>query len=322
MPNTTETNQTANSVANQKDEIPRIEIRDHITRADVRAEKDKIFLFGDNLTGRGFGGQAKEMRGEQNAVGIPTKKAPSNNPNSFFTDKEFSPNKQAIDEAVGKIPPDKIIVIPKAGLGTGLAQLEEKAPETFAYLNEKLAEIGFNNQIKETSKDFAPKSSVENKVIVQSAGNEIQTAKRLLDLDNIQTISLKILSPTAKEIDALKIDSEKALADYADRLRVDYKTNKDNFRDGLRLLSDSLDKGEQITIACACRNGGMCHADVVKMAVEKVNVHLKNERVGEKNRSEKVEIGQNTIIKHQQNLNPRTQRAINEILSFSEMTEF
>lgn len=318
MPNTTETNPTANSVANQKDEIPRIEIRDHITRADVRAEKDKIFLFGDNLTGRGFGGQAKEMRGEENAVGIPTKKAPSNNPNSFFTDKEFSPNKQAIDEAFGKIPPDKIIVIPKAGLGTGLAQLEEKAPQTFAYLNEKLTEIGFNNQIKETSKDFATKTSVENKVIVQSAGNEIPTAKRLLDLDNIQTISLKILSPTAKEIDALKIDSEKALADYADRLRLDYKTNKDNFRDGLRLLSDSFDKGEQITIACACRNGGMCHADVVKMAVEKVNVHLKNERVGEKNRSEKVEIGQNTIIKHQQNLNPRTQRAINEILSFSE----
>lgn len=318
MPNTTETNQTANSVANQKDEIPRIEIRDHITRADVRAEKDKIFLFGDNLTGRGFGGQAKEMRGEQNAVGIPTKKAPSNNPNSFFTDKEFSPNKQAIDEAFGKIPPDKIIVIPKAGLGTGLAQLDEKAPQTFAYLNEKLAEIGFNNQIKETSKDFAPKSSVENKVIVQSAGNEIQTAKRLLDLDNIQTASLKILSPTEKEVEALKMDSEKALADYANRLRLDYKTNKDNFRDGLRLLSDSFDKGEQITIACACRNGGMCHADVVKMAVEKVNVHLKNERVGEKNRSEKVEIGQNTIIKHQQNLNPRTQRAINEILSFSE----
>jgi len=318
MPNTTETNPTANSVANQKDEIPRIEIRDHITRADVRAEKNKIFLFGDNLKEQGYGGQAKEMRGEENAVGIPTKKFPTNNPSAFFSDKELAPNKQAIDEAFGKIPPDKIIVIPKAGLGTGLAQLEEKAPQTFAYLNEKLAEIGFNNQIKETSKDFATKTSVENNVIVQSAGNEIPTAKRLLDLDNIQTISLKILSPTAKEIDALKIDSEKALADYADRLRVDYKTNKDNFRDGLRLLSDSLDKGEQITIACACRNGGMCHADVVKMAVEKVNVHLKNERVGEKTKSEKIEIGQNNSIKQEQNLNPRTQRTINEILSFSE----
>lgn len=318
MPNTTEINQNAISAPVQKDELPKIEIRDYITRETVRAEKDKIFLFGDNLTGRGFGGQAKEMRGEENAIGIPTKKAPSNNPNSFFTDKEFASNIKAIDEAFGKIPPEKIIVIPKAGLGTGLAQLEEKAPQTFAYLNEKLAEIGFNNQNKETSKDLAPKSVGDDKVIVQSVIGESPTAKRLLDLNNIQTANLKILSPTEKEVDALKIDSEKALADYADRLRLDYKTNKDNFRDGLRLLSDSIDKGEQITIACTCRNGGMCHADVVKMAVEKVNVHLKNERLGEKNRGEKAEIGQNNSIKQQQNLNPRTKRAINEILSFSE----
>jgi hypothetical protein len=156
---------------------------------------------------------------------------------------------------------------------------------------------------------------------MQSAINESPTAKRLLDLDNIQTISLKTLSPTEKEVDALKIDSQLALADYADRLRLDYKNNTDNFREGLKLLSDSLEKGEQITIACSCRNGAMCHADVVKMAVEKVNIHLKNERTSEKNRSEKAEnraLDQDNSKTQQQNLNPRTQRAINEILSFSE----
>ena len=321
MPNTIETNPAANSVANQKDEIPRIEIREFITRAEVRAEKDKIFLFGDNLTERGFGGQAKEMRGEENAVGIPTKKAPSNHSNSFFTDKEFAANKQAIDEAFSKIPPDKTIVIPKAGLGTGLAQLQEKAPNTFAYLNEKLAEIGFNNQTKEITKALSSKTSVENRVIVQGTFNESPTAKRLLDLDNIQTASLKTLTPTEKEVDALKIDSEKALADYADRLRLDYKNNEDNFREGLKLLSDSLEKGEQITITCSCKNGAMCHADVVKIAIEKVNVHLKNGKINEKNINDKAEsrgIGQNNSAKQQQNLNPRTQRAINEIFSFSE----
>jgi hypothetical protein len=135
MPNNIEINPNTTSVFIQKDEPPRIEIREHITRVDVRADKDKIFLFGDNLAGQGFGGQAKEMRGEENAVGIPTKKAPSNNPNSFFTDKEFAANIKAIDEAFGKIPPDKMIVIPSAGLGTGLADLQEKAPNTFAYLN-------------------------------------------------------------------------------------------------------------------------------------------------------------------------------------------
>jgi hypothetical protein len=53
MPNTTEINQNATSAAVQTGEPPKIEIRDHITRADVRADKDKIFLFGDNLTGKG-----------------------------------------------------------------------------------------------------------------------------------------------------------------------------------------------------------------------------------------------------------------------------
>lgn len=325
MPNTTANNQNETSIATERGEAPKIEIREHITRDDVRAEKDKIFLFGDNLTERGFGGQAKEMRGEQNAVGIPTKKAPSNNPNSFFTDQEFAANKKAIDEAFSKIPPDKIIVIPKSGLGTGLAQLSEKAPNTFAYLNEKLARIGFNNQNKEVAKTITPKSADENKVIVQSASDKLLTAKRLLDLNNIQTARLKILSPTEKEIDALKIDQARALSEYADRLRTNYKTNTDGFRDGLKLLSDSLEKGEQITVTCSCRNGGMCHADVVKMAIEKVNVHLKNASVQENIRNEKGENrshrqdNSKTNSKNQgQNLNPRTQGAINEILAVSE----
>ena len=329
MPNTTETNQNANSVAVEKGEPPRIEIRDHISREDIRAEKDKIFLFGDNLTGRGYGGQAKEMRGEENAIGIPTKKAPSNNQSSFFTDKELTANIKAIDKAFSKIPPDKTVVIPKAGLGTGLAQLEEKAPNTFAYLNQKLAEIGFNNPNRETAKNLAPKSTDENKVIVQTVNGETPTAKRLLDLNNIQTNSLKILSPTEREIDALKIDSRQALADYADRLRLDYKTNKDNFRDGLRLLSDSLEKGEQITVACSCRNGAMCHADVVKMAVEKVNAHLKSNSINKENRHVQAEnlaaVQENSRtnqINQGQNLNPRTQKAINEILSLSENDRF
>jgi hypothetical protein len=324
MPNITETNPITTSVSIQRDEPTRIEIRDYITRDDIRADKDKIFLFGDNLTGRGFGGQAKEMRGEENAIGIPTKKLPNNSRDAFFTDREFAANVKAIDDAFSKIPTDKTVVLPKAGLGTGLAGLEEKAPKTFAYLNEKLAEIGFNNPNKEFAKKLDTKSIAENKVFVQNANFETPTARRLLDLNNIQTTSLKILSPTGKEIDALKIDSRQALADYAERLRLDYKSNKDNFRDGLRLLSDSLEKGEQITVACSCRNGAMCHADVVKMAIEKVNTHIKNASINKENRNVQAEnlvaVQENSNTKQinqGQTLNPRTQRAINEILSFS-----
>ncbi|KKL05458.1 hypothetical protein LCGC14_2605850, partial [marine sediment metagenome] len=54
-----------------------IEYRDHITRQMLRDEPDTLFVFGDNMQRRGLGGQAFAMRGEPNAVGIPTKIFPS-----------------------------------------------------------------------------------------------------------------------------------------------------------------------------------------------------------------------------------------------------
>ena len=296
----------------------KIEIRERITRADVRAESDKIFLFGDNLKQTGFGGQAKEMRGEANARGIPTKKEPANRPTSFFTDKEFVANKKAIDEAFSKIPTGKTIVIPKGGIGTGLASLEEKAPQTFAYLNDKLAEIGFDNR-RGLASINAPNN--ENKVVVQNSSEKSATATRLLDLSNIQTNELKLLSPTRKEVDALSVNRSEALTEYAERLRGDYKENKNGLRDGLKSVSDALDKGKQITVACNCRGGEMCHADVVKMAIEKINLHVKNQQIQETSRNAAQSLEQSTKInpqKSENKINPRTQRAITEILSVSE----
>lgn len=114
-----------------------------ITRAYVRANPNKLFLFGDNLERKGFGGQAAAMRGEPNAIGVPTKKTPSRSLDAYFTDAEFEQNKFAIDIAfvtLTKAISDSItaIVIPTDGLGTGRAQLEQKAPRTFAYLQSRL----------------------------------------------------------------------------------------------------------------------------------------------------------------------------------------
>ena len=106
----------------------------------LRKNPDKVFIFGDNLKGYGKGGQAI-IRDEPNAIGIPTKKAPSMNPGSFFTDAEYAANKQAIDLAFTKIPRGKTIVVPKDNIGTGKAQLKQKAPKTWLYLQEKLKEL-------------------------------------------------------------------------------------------------------------------------------------------------------------------------------------
>ncbi len=117
-----------------------------ITRAFVRKHRDHIFLFGDNVVRRGLGGQAAAMRGEPNAVGIPTKKLPSNSDEAFFTDAELKQNKAAIDQAFEHLArigtaPEQIVVIPAHGLGTGRAQLQNRAPLTFAYLEKRLAEL-------------------------------------------------------------------------------------------------------------------------------------------------------------------------------------
>ena len=45
--------------------------QDFITRKDVRENRFKIYVFGDNLQKIGYGGQAKAMRGEYNTIGIP-----------------------------------------------------------------------------------------------------------------------------------------------------------------------------------------------------------------------------------------------------------
>lgn len=117
-----------------------------ITREYVRENRDKLFLFGDNLERRGFGGQAAAMRGEPNAIGIPTKMSPSYRDDAFFSDEEFEQNKVPIDAAFAEImnavtDSIRVIVIPSGGLGTGRAQLERRAPRTFAYLQKRLTEL-------------------------------------------------------------------------------------------------------------------------------------------------------------------------------------
>lgn len=122
-----------------------------IKREDLQANPNIIYLFGDNQLRIGLGGQAKEMRGEPNAVGIATKMSPS----EFMSDDQFDFNKSIIDYDFKKIKYKTarvsgfwnyikgrtIVVVPTDGLGTGLAELPTRAPKTYAYLCEKLEQL-------------------------------------------------------------------------------------------------------------------------------------------------------------------------------------
>jgi hypothetical protein len=80
-------------------------------------------------------------------MGISTKLRPSADEDAFMTDKDLANNKAVIDSDIAKIKATgKTVVFPKDGLGTGLAALKTKAPQTYAYLKERLLqEFGFNN---------------------------------------------------------------------------------------------------------------------------------------------------------------------------------
>jgi hypothetical protein len=114
----------------------------HYNRAHIRATRaTHIYVFGDNLEGRGLGGQAQACRFEPNCYGVPTKKSPTMNDGAFFTDREYTFNKRVIGEALQKIPQDgrQLVILPD--IGRGRAELHMRAPVTYAFLLKALEDL-------------------------------------------------------------------------------------------------------------------------------------------------------------------------------------
>lgn len=108
----------------------------------VQSEPDTLFVFGDNIEQRGFGGQARAMRGEPNGVGIPTKRKPLHLESAYFTDSDFDEVKPLIDAAFEKLRAHSgPIVWPVDGIGTGLAELPQRAPRIYQYIKEQQAAL-------------------------------------------------------------------------------------------------------------------------------------------------------------------------------------
>lgn len=115
------------------------------TRDMARAAPNVLFVFGDNMRREGYGGQARELRGEPNAVGIPTKWKPRRVPDAYFTDKDLSTVKEAIDVAFDRLErhlrEGGDVVWPVDGVGSGLAMLPERAPAIDRYIQGRLARL-------------------------------------------------------------------------------------------------------------------------------------------------------------------------------------
>lgn len=109
-----------------------------IYRQDLKANPNVVYVFGDNELGIGMGGQAGEMRGEPNAFGIPTKRAPGANPEDYWSDNNLSHNLKILEDkfqAVSNMLADgKIVVFPLDGIGTGLSRMPELCPLTYSHI--------------------------------------------------------------------------------------------------------------------------------------------------------------------------------------------
>lgn len=92
-----------------------------------------------------MGGQAIEMRGEPNAVGVRTKRRPRLKDADFWTDETLVENCRMIEEDLEPVrrhlAAGGTVVVPEDGLGTELAQLQERAPQTFAFLQQALQQL-------------------------------------------------------------------------------------------------------------------------------------------------------------------------------------
>jgi hypothetical protein len=104
-----------------------------IRRADLRANRRTVYVFGDNVQRQGMGGQAREMRGEPNALGIATKWNPGRDDTDYFDDSDprcaviLMRDIGKLFAAIGTTR----VVLPYDGIGTGLSQMPQRAPRLY-----------------------------------------------------------------------------------------------------------------------------------------------------------------------------------------------
>ena len=111
-------------------------------RKDVVANKNCLFVYGDNDIQKGKGGQAM-IRDFPNTIGIPTKKLPRQIPGAYYIDDEFDENVEkitiAFEKVILKSKNYKIVYFPKDGFKTGLASMDKYCPRTLAAMNKLLS---------------------------------------------------------------------------------------------------------------------------------------------------------------------------------------
>lgn len=123
----------------------RSDVFDGLYSPDVcRQHPNRVFVFGDNAIRKGMAGQAI-IRHEVNAFGVATKRYPSVSEGAYFDDSSIDDRQLLLSDLrqlyrLGLLNPGLVITFPKAGLGTGLAMMEKRAPKLFNEMNQIICE--------------------------------------------------------------------------------------------------------------------------------------------------------------------------------------
>lgn len=245
-------------------------VSDNYTPELLRANSNKLFLFGDNNNRTGTGGQAI-IRNEPNAMGISTKLLPKNTPEAFMSDNQLADNKAVIDSDIKKAKEKagkegKIIVLPIGGFGTGLAALATKAPQTFAYLNKRLQEeFGFNNttgELTTTQSSTSVKPGVEissnAKGLAAALTNPTELAKSKGNLTQSYPVYYQWLNKNGEAEDNEFKDLEKAyqeLKDSSESKTKPSKENSGNYRLMVDLIKAKLQQHPRLVTAISDQGG-------------------------------------------------------------------
>ena len=114
----------------------------HYTPEYLRNHSNITFIFGDNLSRTGNGGQAI-IRNESNALGLVSKRTPDHSPTAYMTGTPT--DYDAVNLDLARIEElaisGKQIVFPAAGIGTGLARLQTTAPDLLAYIDSEISKL-------------------------------------------------------------------------------------------------------------------------------------------------------------------------------------
>jgi hypothetical protein len=112
-----------------------------ISRDDLRSNPGVLYVFGDNEIRQGYGGQAGEMRGEPNAVGVATLFAPGR----LWREDDAARQKRVIDRDLTRVVRHLLlgrnVVWPRDGIGTGLARLHVASPSTLNHIGTRLQQL-------------------------------------------------------------------------------------------------------------------------------------------------------------------------------------